>query len=291
LQSITDTLRVRLSASGVVTAVQPSSQGNPVLVNVIAFKDGVAAADQAVIQVVSTAFSGATVSIQVVAPDSARLQWADSKSITPVIQNNLGEAINNPTVRFEYGPGDSTVLQCYVPNIQATVTLTQQQLGLSHCAGSGTSNLNQVHAASRGVAWVHVNVMVFGVMMHDSVQYTVTNPFNVPVDVDPTNFATGEVERSSLYLAPGGTLTLINGFNAALGVALDFTFDQPEAALASEPPSTYGGTSGNVIGLTSDQFIATRKFVTPGVYRWTATVHGGLPPFTGSTATGLVTVE
>jgi len=294
LQDPTDSLRVHLSATGVVTAVTPSGTNAPVFVQVIAFKDGLARADQSIIQIVPTAFAGATLSIQPVPPDSAKMAWGDSKTITPAIQNTSGQSVDQPMVRYEYGPGDSTTMQCYVPNLVATGTLTQAQLQLTGCGtnnNAGQVGLNNIHAFKTGTAWVHANVMVFGVMLRDSVQYTLTNPYSGFIYASTYYLAGNQPGISSIYIAPGGTVTFYNGFPEALGISVGFTFNDPSAATAATPVPDFGGTTGNVTPLTTSQAQSTRQFLTPGVYEWTATLYGGVPPYTGATWSGSITVQ
>lgn len=295
LENATDTLRVRVSSSGTVTALAPSSTNSPVLLTAIAFKDGVAAADQVTIQVVTAAFANPTLSIQPVPPDNAIIAWGDSKNLRPIIQNDAGASVFAPTLRLEYGPGDSVIMQCYVPPIAQTATLTQTQLRRSACGQNGNAGsvtLNQIHAFRKGAAWVHARVTVFGVPLHDSVQFTVTNPNSAEIDIGTSStFSSGEEDRLNAYIAPGGLVYFVNAFNPALGASVSFTLDNPDAALPGNPPASHGGSSGNITSITRDEFYSYRIFVTPGVYHWTAHVTGGIPPYTGATVTGTITVE
>jgi hypothetical protein len=295
-QTISDTLRVRVSNTGLVTAVAASQPNSPVLVNVLVFKDGVAAADQAAIQITLTRIAGATLSIQPVPPDSAVLAWGNSKTLTPRIGNaTTGQYVNGPSIRFEYSPQDSSALECYVPNISAPSTLAQTQLTLPLCGGkvfNGFLGMNQIHALRKGTAWVFANVNVYGVPLRDSVLFRLTNPLTALVYVGTNGLqAGGSAYFSDVVIAPGGTVQFYNNFPAALGLSVAYTIDHPEAALAATPPSQYGGQSGNVTSLTSTQNSSSRIFVTPGVYTVTATVSGGVPPFTGATTTGTITVQ
>ena len=295
LENVTDTAHVSISAAGVVTARSETPINGPVLLTVIAFKDDLAAADQAIIQVVDAVFPNPTLSLQPVPPDSARMAWGDSKTLTPIIQNTTGGFVNSPTLRLEYGPsGDSLKMQCYVPSISATATLTRQQLRRSSCGqngNAGTVSLNQIHAFTKGTAWVHAHVTVFGIVLHDSVLYTMTNPYSTGVDVGTSYvLSASQVDRSSVFVAPGGTVYFFNDFTPSLGTSITFILDHPEDALPTDPPATDGGTEGNVTNILGYGY-STRKFVTPGVYHWTATVSGGIPPYTGATVTGIITVE
>jgi hypothetical protein len=294
LQTPTDTIRTRISANGLVTALTPSGTNKPVLVEVIGFKDGVARADQAVIQIVATTFPNATLSIQPISPDSAKLAWGSTKVITPVIRNTSGQSVASPQIRYEYGPGDSTTLQCYVPNFVATPTLTQAQLKLTTCgsnSNAGSVTLDRIHAFRAGTAWVHATVLVFGVVLRDSVKYTLTNPYTGNVSVGPTELLPGDPLRANIIIAPGGTITFVNSFPAAIGASVSWTLDNPGAATASNPPATYGDTIGNISAIDASQFTSKRRFLTAGVYTWTAKVICGIAPYNGATVTGEITVQ
>lgn len=293
LQNVSDSLRVTLLPTGQVIGRAVSGTNAPVLVDLLVFKDGLVAGDQSIVQVTATKFAGATLSIQPVGSDSAKIAWGSTKRIVPVIKNAGGQSVSNPNVRFEYGPGDSTTLQCYVPTIQAVGVLTRAQLQMSDCgynANAGTVRLDQIHAFRKGTAWVHARVLVYGVMLHDSVQYTISNTYSGTVAIYPSNFFAGS-PPSNIFVAPGARVTFLNGFDPSVGVSIGFTFDHPEVALAGTPPATNGGSSGNVSPITSDQVTSYRIFRTPGVYTWTATIFGGIAPYTGQTSTGTITVE
>jgi hypothetical protein len=294
LQNPADTIRVQLSQTGLVTARAVSLTNNPVLVNIFAFRNGVAAADQVAIQIVATAVAGVTLSIHPVAPDSAKMSWGSTKTIIPVIQNAARQKVASPIVRYEYGPGDSAIMQCYVPNFQGTTTLSQKELKLSNCGINGNTGsvaLNRIHAFQKGTPWIHANVRVFGVMLRDSVQYTITNPYSGSIQIAPFNLSANSPSNADVLIAPGGTVQFYNGFPAAIGGAVSFTFDNPAAATSANPPSTYGDSTGNISSITVEQLGSARRFLTAGVYTWTATVTGGIPPYTGATTTGKIRVE
>src|SRR5262249_32537058 len=84
LPNPSDSLRVHISPTGVVTGVVTSGNSSPVLLQVIGFKDGLARAEQSIIQVTAASFPGATLSIQPVPPDSTRLALGNTKKIVPV---------------------------------------------------------------------------------------------------------------------------------------------------------------------------------------------------------------
>jgi hypothetical protein len=293
-QSPADSLRLRITSAGLVTARATSTPNSPVVVNVFGFKDGAVAADQALVQVVATSFSGATLSIQPIPPDSAKLEWEDVKRIVPVIRNSTGQSVTSPVIRYEYGPGDSTVMQCYVPQFQATATLSQAQLRVTPCGAvgySGSVSLNGIRAFRAGTAWVHARVQVFGVALHDSVFYTLTNRYATTVQISTENLGLRDNSGYLTAIAPGGVVTFTNGLQSGTGASVGWTFDNPSAATSATPLPTYGDTTGNIPPITVSQHTTTRRFNTPGVYTWTATVSGGIPPFAGQTITGKITVQ
>lgn len=293
LENTGDSLRVQIDAHGVMTAVAPSLTNSPVLVQVIGFKDGLARADQAVVQVTDTRFSGATLSIQPIPPDSTSLALGWNKVITPVIQNPVsGQSVDDPTVRFEFGAGDSTKLQCYIPVFVETSTLVYNQLMMGPCGGNNNfaGTLNQILVNAKGTAWVIAAVTVYGVPLRDSVQYTLTNPISGYVQVGLNNLSVIFPGASSAFISPGATVTFQNILPIALGASVTYTFDDSTVALATTPASPNGGTSGNITAIQPNQ-TATRRFLAPGVHKWTATVIGGIPPYAGQTDQGTITVE
>jgi len=290
LENSADSLRIRISPTGVVTAVNPSSPNNSILVQVMGFHDGVVRADQAVIQVTAATVPGATLSIHPVGADSTRLAIGSNKRITPVIKNlATGQSVPGPQIRFEYGLGDSTVMQCYNPIFVSTATVTGGQLWSSAC-GAAFGSLNTIHANEVGSAWVIASVLAYGVPLRDSVQYTLTNGFRGAVAIEPTSLSTTGGVSINPTIAPGGTITFINNFSSGFGATVQWIFENPAAATVANPASTLGDSVGNVTALNGRE-LATRRFLTPGVYAWTATVSGGVPPFTGATVKGTVTVR
>jgi hypothetical protein len=292
LNDVTDSLRISVSATGLVTALTPSDDNTPVLLDVVAFKDGLAAADQAILKITPTKFSGATLSIQPVAPDSATLAGGSDKFIVPLIQNaGTGELVNNPKIRFDFTKTECQYVMCYQPIFPSVGTFTGDQLSLNDNGNYRGVQLNDlVPLGKQGTVWVRANVLVYGVMLHDSVQYTLTYPLNNEIDFQPLGLTSTNRARGNVYIAPGGNVVFYNAFSSALGASIIVTFDDSTAALAMEPPSTIGGASGNITALRSDEY-TQRLFVTPGAYNWTATVIGSVPPYTGSTIKGVIHVQ
>jgi len=292
LSSITDTLRVSVSSAGLITARAPSDPTQPVFVNVVAFKDGLAAAEQAIIQVTTTKFSGATLSVQPVAPDSAILAGRDGKSIIPVISNpETGESVDNPMVRFAFTKLECQYVICYQPVYPAIATLTPQQLSLSDYGINQYVPLDNLSSVGiPGTVWVRANVLVYGVMLRDSVQYTITYPLDSEIDISILGLNGYIRSPGGVFIAPGGEVLFYNNLNHALGATITIAFDNPEVATALDPPSTVGGASGNITTIASDQY-TQRRFLTAGDYGWTATIAGGIPPYTGMTIRGFVHVH
>jgi len=289
LQNLTDSVRVRLSASGVITALTPSGPRNPVMVQVIGFKDGLALADVAVIQITQTAIAGATLSIQ--PSDSARLAVGNDRQLNPVIKNpGTNESVNGPAIRYELGPGDSTAMSCFTPDLVATATITLQQLTTSACGGGYVRSLNTLHANLPGVAWVYANVTVYGVPLRDSVMFVLTNSFVEELDFGPYELNLTGPATNTYIIAPGGIIYFVNSFPSSFGASVTWTFETPDGATATNPSSGFGGTSGNITPISGGEY-AIRQFLTAGTYKWTATVTGGFPPFTGATTTGSVIVQ
>jgi len=291
LQNISDTLRVQLSPIGVVTARASSGANNPVFIEVVGFKDGLARADQAIVQVTTTALVSPTLSIQPSPGDSTILAIGNDKYMPPTIASSVtGDVVDGPMIRFEYGPGDSTIMQCYTPDFSSTPILTGGQLAASACGGANVS-LNTIHGNIKGTAWIVAEMWVYGAILRDSVQYTLTNSLIQYLGIGPTNLGLQGPSANSYLIRPGGVIAFYNTFATAFGATVDWVFDNPSGATESpDPSSSDGGTSGNITPLTPGH-IAYRQFLTPGTYHWTATVTGGIPPFTGATTTGDVIVQ
>jgi len=297
LQQGTDSARVHVSASGILTALAPSSPDSPILIQVVGFKDGLAKADQVVLQVTATKFAGATLSIQPIPPDSAKLPVGWDKAVVPVIANpTTGEHVDGPQLRLEAGVGDSTKLQCYEPYFVNTPTLSSQQLNLSPCGGDNNFRgiLNRMLANGKGMAWVVAEATVYGVKLRDSVRYTITNPIRGFVELESTQLSAQELYYSNALVAPGAIVYFGNGIDPQIGGQVTYTFDDPSVASPIPNPDSsqpvYGGVSGNVTALNAGE-VAARQFLHPGVYKYTAAVVGGIPPWAGQAYRGQINVE
>jgi len=290
LNSIVDTARVSVAPTGLVTG-RSNSGTSPVLLNIFAYKNGSAAADQIIIQVTPTSFAATRLSIQPGSSDSTRLAIGSGKNIYPVIQNADGsQTVPNPQLRFTTSAADMKKIGCYylyLPYTTAAFTYSTLALQLNGCAGG--FGLNQINAMALGTAWVHASALVYGVMLQDSVQYTLTHPFTVYAGAWNNNLEMicGACDAT---IASGGTIIFQNGFASGLGMTVTFTFEHPDAATVASPAATVGDSVGNVTTLQSFEQ-SPRVFRTPGVYKWTETVSGATPPFQNRTFTGTITVQ
>ena len=286
-----DTARVQVSPTGLLTA-RASSGATPIMLDAVAFKDGVARASEVVIQITPTAIAGVTLSIQPQAGDSARLAPNSSKTIVPLVWNpTTGERVNGPTFRYTYHNEDAWKMVCNAPSFVPVGDLTNLQLAGTFCLYSVGLNRISVMARADSV-WVIASATVYGVALRDSVKYILTNPYSDYVYMLSSNLAAagGSSLVGTVYLAPGGIITFYNLLDPSLGSTVDFVLDNPAAATADTPPATVGDSIGNVIGLNGGES-SNRRFNTSGTYHYTATVRGSVPPFTGAQATGVIVVQ
>ena len=195
-------------------------------------------------------------------------------------------------LRYTFHDEDVARMGCYIPRFPAIGVFTAKQLAVATCGK--TVALNQISAvADSGTVWVIADLVAYGVHLRDSVQYTLTYPYNVGVGLFPQNLslAGGGVTLPTVYVPPTGTVHFSNGFDPTMATTADFIFDDPSAATVANPAATYGDSVGNVIALPGGQQESPRRFLVPGTYSYTATLHGGVPPFTGASVRGTVIVR
>jgi len=230
INNIVDTLRIRVSPSGMVTA-RSSSVSSPVLLTIFAYKDGAGAVDQVVIQVTDTKFGGATLSIHPTGSDSARLALGNVKTIRPIVKNLVtSQSVSNPRFRLSTDSIGKKSAGCYgliLPFSTSPFQLTSAQLALKGCAGG--LGLNQLRAFATGTPWIHADALVYGVMLHDSVQYTLTNTFQGYAGAGNNNLEILCTLCTSI-IAPYGQVNFRNSFTASLGISVTFAFDTPDAS-------------------------------------------------------------
>jgi len=283
----TDTARVSISPTGLVTA-RTNTGRSPVTLTVLVYKDQIGAADQLVMQATDAAIPGVTLSIQPGPSDSTKLPLGDGKNITPVIRNSgTGASVSRPQFRLGVSHDDARIFGCYRLNFYLNdVAFGTTTKAIQRNACATTFGFNQIRGAGVGTGWVHADALIYGVMQHDSVRYTVTNPYYLYVGVSSTNLNT--LCPGSGAVAPGARVTFFNGISPGLGMSVAYTFDDPSAA--SDGGSSTGGSSGNITPLAGGES-SDRIFMTPGSYTWHSAVSGATPPFTNFTCDGTLVVQ
>lgn len=291
LNSIVDTARIRVSPTGMITGLT-SSTSTPVLLNVYAYKGGVGAADQIVIQVTETAIAGATMSIQPVAPDTARVTIGNYKQIVPVIQNGSGASVSDVQMRLYTNVDDATRVSCfpaYFPNQSAAFSISSAVLQQKLQACTTASYPNYIQGQAPGTAWIHAKALVYGATLEDSVLYTVSNVTMAYVGVQNQNLHV-LCFSCNVTIAPGGSVAFENALSTGLAMGMAVTFDDPASATVADPPSTSGGSTGNVSAL-QPRDLSTRTFLVPGTYGYTIQLSNAPPPFTNSSFRGSIVVQ
>jgi len=284
-----DTLRVRITPDGMVTALASTGFQNPVLIFVIPFKNGLAKEDMVTIQVTDNAIAGISrLSIHPIPPDSTKLAQGSYEFLSPIIENaTTGEQIESPTLRLTVNPDDQSKVMTWF-SIATPPSIDPNQVVQSsddRCCGNWNFFLAK---ANTGSAWIHAQANVYGTTLQDSVLFTFTPRYEIAINIVNVfgTFAISGNGNTAGYVAPGGIVDIRNGTTPALQLPITVTFDDPSAALAVSP----GSASGNVVDLPP-RTTTYRKFVTPGTYHWTATVGGSVPPYTGQTTFGTVVVQ
>lgn len=285
LNTLADTARVKLSASGLVTALAPSTSA--ILVNVFGYKDGAVKADQAMLQTTAAAVSGLTLSIQPPSGDSTRLAAGTAKTIVARVWNPVtGDSVTKPIVRFTVGTGDSTRVAVYIP----TLTSPSGQTTVVHPSSLSASAAQIRPLAGEGTVWIHAAITAFGTVLQDSVLYTLTYPFTQTISIGTQgNGVVSSYKDQTVTLAPGATITFTNNTSNLTGFGIAISFDNPSAATAAASPSVPGGSSGNVTTLTSGQSSA-RRFLMAGTYHWTM-LASGPTPYGGQTFSGTIVIK
>jgi len=290
----TDTQYVQVSSTGIVTGKKPTDPGNPVVLGILAFRDGAVVYDATVIQVTQTALSRAMLSIQPIPPDSARWQASLAKFLTPVIMDPVtGDTISGVALRLEFGAEDSAGVRCSnFPVTNRSQTIADEVVHKSNCepwAGGDYTALNGFIGLRPETIWIHATVVAYGMVLHDSLQFVITYPQNSNIYFYPGGMAVGQQGAwLNAAVVPGGSVAFGNYFDPSYGTSINVTFDHPDAATA--PPGGVDTTSGNIVGLTG-QNAATRRFLSAGTYGYTYTIATGVAPFKGVTGRGTITVQ
>lgn len=293
--SISDSTIIGLASTGVMTG--RSASPATVRVNVFAFQGNGVVGDQVLAQVTPTVMPGLALSIQPVAPDSAKLAASTVKTILPVLRNaTTGLSLANPPMRYLVRGADSAKVEVYEQSISISGN-GGQDIFVVRAGNNSSSNgaflqPNQIEALKgEGSVWIYALASVYGTILQDSVLYTLTYPYTVTIPTVKANLAVVSIyANQTVTLARGATVTFQNGVAATDPLTMAYTFDNPAAATAASPASTTGGAAGNVTLLTGGQ-TSRRQFLTPGTYRWTTTTAGGPAPWPGQNVTGSVLIK
>jgi len=279
LNTLSDTARATITPDGMLRGTGVSTAA--VLVNVLAYQRGAIRFDQALVQVTAAVVPVTALSIQPVAPDSAKLSSGIAKSIVPRLWNPVtNESVANPVMQYRVSPADAQKVALYFPTKSITTPYGGYTVQTSRFIGSKSISptANQiVPLVSEGSVWIYGAVTAYGTPLKDSVLYTFTYPYTATVTANKTNLElTSLSENQIVTLMHGATVTFTNGVAGTDPLTIAFTFSDSTAATAASPAATTGGASGNVTALRGGQS-STRVFATPGTYTWTAAAAGQAP--------------
>lgn len=288
-KTLSDTSRVQISANGVATALSVTTQD--VFVTVLAYQGAAIRADHLLLKVTASAVPGLQLVLQ---PNTTTLAQGTVGTITPTLLNPTTSAtVTSPVIRYSVGAQDQQRMGVYAPVLFITTATGFVTIRPSpYVFPASTLTQNQVLALTgEGTAWVYADLTAYGTAMHDSVLYTFTYPKSATISTVKSNLAvTSTYASQSLVVAPGATVTFNNGSAATDPLTIAYTFDNPSAATAATPPSSVGGSTGNISALIGGQSSA-RTFATAGTYHWTATASGGPAPWAGQVITGTIVVK
>ncbi len=277
-----DTALVQIAANGTVTALAASSE---IDVNVVGYLGGVSRCTRVVLQVAPTAISGMTLSMQPSPGELTVLAAGNSKNITPMISDpGSGETIY---ASVQYESSDSSAIAVFDPAIYAPPTFS-----ICNRSTSPASSPTQIVALTpERSAWIYGSVSVFGNVLRDSVQYTASYPLAALLSTRVQQVAiVNDFANQTVTLAPGASVTFRNGTAATDSVAMTYTFSDPTAAGPTVPPTSVGGTSGDVSVLNAGQS-ARRRFANLGTVVWTAKAVSGPTTWVGQTLSGTIVIK
>jgi hypothetical protein len=285
LGSPADSAIVRVGADGTVTALKAA---NLVRLNVVVKRDGVFKGDQVLLQVTQSVVPNATLSIQ--QSDSTRLAAGTVRTMqAALVDPATGASMPNPIVRYSVRPADVKRVALHRPTISVGGSVIVVQADNNPAPGA-----NQIGAiAPEGTVWIHGSVDAYGTVLRDSVLFTLTYPFSTLIYVERIGTTiTSPAANQVVTLAPGATATFQSYVNPNVDPQLTIAvaFDNPGAATAASPPSTTGGSTGNISPLSGFQ-PSNRRFMTPGTYRWTATAGGSPAAIAGQTLSGTLIIK
>jgi hypothetical protein len=216
--------------------------------------------------------------------DSAKLAAGSLKTMTPTLRNAVtGMSVPNPVIRYSVRQEDMKRVALHHPEIRVGGILVQ----ISNTPQPAASQIGALDP--EGSAWIYGSVDAYGTAMRDSVMITFSYPFASTIFASKSGATiTSPAQGQTITLAPGAKVTFqCLTFDPLLKVS--YEFDNPAAAMAASPPSTTGGASGNVTALSNFE-ASSRRFVAPGIYRWTAVASGPLP-WNGRTLGGTIVIK
>lgn len=130
-----------------------------------------------------------------------------------------------------------------------------------------------------GPLWIYSEAMVYGQILRDSVQYTITHPVSfITVYLSPDPFMPGRVKVSPSDITIGvcGSIIFVNSLSDPVNIAFSDS--------ATNGVCGVGGALGDIENLEPGR-TATRKFLWTGAHSWTAERTDGVPFSTGVSGT------
>ena len=293
LLNSSDSLRVRLSNTGTVTG--RSESFGPILVNVFAYKDGVGRADQVYLMVTATRYSG--LQLAFISSYDGTVPVGQEDYLVPVLYNPVTHDTvpDGFEVRYVPGSADSLHAAVWYPRLYVPQTIENYDpySGTKETPYPQVGDWHAVKAlVPEGTAWVHTSINAYGTTVQDSMLYHFTYQRYAEIALGISGLTiSGDYADQTVTLAPGATVSFRNRiFRLGDAVRMTYTFDNPSAAVANDPPSTNGGDSGNVVDLGRLQS-SSRRFMTAGTYKWTATVRGIPSPWNEEVVSGTIVIK
>lgn len=245
--SVKDTLSLRISSDGLLTALRPVNDKVEVIAQLTI--DGITRADTSWVRIISSAPVGIPrkLSIQPLPGDSAK--WSLTplpKEIIPVVEDESGNSISNVLVHFH--SSDEHVLW-FEPE--------------------------GMFAFKQGTALVTATTYAFGVDLIDTVSYRITLPSVQFIGISetlPDASGSGKVFFSPDTVTVGVGAVIIFQTSDKVTSDVAINFDDPSAAAGPTgfPWLFYfDGSAGNIPAIKPNQYFgAGRQFNVAGAYRY-----------------------
>jgi hypothetical protein len=184
------------------------------------------------------------------------------------------------------------------PQFNSMVSVYQPRLTVpggtidAQVQGEPRVNANEIiPKVGEGSVWIHADVFAYGARLRDSVQYTFSYAYAASFDIRTNQIRLGleNAANRTVYLAPGGTLSIMNSYADSVGVSITASFSGPSTPAEAIPASSSGGSSGDMTPISGGQS-SRRRFLTPGRYTWTITAESSTGLF-NNTASGIIFVK